>query len=476
MWNRFWMWCMVLCLCSDTFTLQAQTSARPNGISIRGLVSDFALLNGGDGLDFAQLSPGASIGFHRLLAPGFVLNLNARGGFLNYPLEDGLFASEDLFAGGELGFTFQFNNGGIFKEEAIFSPYIFFAGGAYYIETLENEVPPMDIQIPAGLGIQFQFGQYVKLQLQSAFRYSVNHDFNSLEHSGGLMFMFGKPRGSRVRSTEEEETDTDPADEIDLPDNDKDGIPDANDPCPFQAGTAEMEGCPDEDGDGIPDHKDICPQEAGADTVDGCPPVQDSDEDGIPDDEDPCPNTAAPNGVSGCPDSDGDGVADKDDFCPEVLGSAFTQGCPDEDNDGSRDSADDCPRLAGSKELNGCPLLLPETIELIESSAKQIEFNSGRSTFRESAYPALETLLRIAAQHPSYQIKIEGHTDAIGSESTNQRLSEARAKAVQDYLIENGIDPARISYEGFGERFPIALNSSTNGRALNRRVELTFFL
>ncbi|MEO1438127.1 MAG: OmpA family protein, partial [Bacteroidota bacterium] len=470
MWNRFWMCCMVLCLCSMTSPLGAQTSARPNGISIRGLASDFALLNGGDGLDFAQLSAGAALGFHRLLAPGFVLNLNARGGFLNYPLVDGVFASEDLFAGGELGFTFQFNNGGILKEEAFFSPYLFFGGGAYYIETLENEVPPMDIQVPAGLGLQFQFGQYVKFQIQSAFRYSVNHDFNSLEHSAGLMFMFGKPRVTRAEreAAKAEEQAPDPNDEIALPDNDGDGIPDANDPCPFKPGTAEMEGCPDEDGDGIPDHKDICPQEAGGDSIDGCPPVQDSDEDGIPDDQDPCPNTAAPDGVSGCPDGDGDGVADQDDFCPEVVGSAFTQGCPDEDNDGSRDSADDCPLLAGSKELNGCPLLLPETIELLEISAKQIEFNSGRSTFRESSFPALETIVRIAAQHPSYQIRIEGHTDAIGSESTNQRLSESRAKAVQDYLLEQGIDPDRISYEGFGERFPVALNSSKNGRALNR--------
>jgi hypothetical protein len=117
----------------------------------------------------------------------------------------------------------------------------------------------------------------------------------------------------------------DPADALTLipppPDADKDGIPDAVDPCPQAAGGAN--GCPDSDGDGITDNVDACVKDRGGAPT-GCP---DGDKDGVVDKDDRCPSTAGKAGAAGCPDRDGDGVADADDQCKTVAGPA-PKGCP----------------------------------------------------------------------------------------------------------------------------------------------------
>jgi len=75
--------------------------------------------------------------------------------------------------------------------------------------------------------------------------------------------------------------------------------------------------------------------------------------------------------------------------------------------------------------------------------------------------------------NPTLRVLLEGHTDSIGAEAYNQGLSERRAKAVMQYLIKGGVDSARLSTVGYGESRPIAPNNTKEGRAKNRRVELT---
>ena len=72
---------------------------------------------------------------------------------------------------------------------------------------------------------------------------------------------------------------------------------------------------------------------------------------------------------------------------------------------------------------------------------------------------------------PSMRIEISGHTDNQGSKATNQRLSEARAKSVVDFLISEGVDASRLEYKGYAFDQPVADNSTKEGRAMNRRVE-----
>jgi outer membrane protein OmpA-like peptidoglycan-associated protein len=74
--------------------------------------------------------------------------------------------------------------------------------------------------------------------------------------------------------------------------------------------------------------------------------------------------------------------------------------------------------------------------------------------------------------YPSTFIDVSGHTDSIGTDAVNQRLSEQRANAVADYLTYQGINRARIATRGYGKQFPIASNDTEEGRAKNRRVEI----
>src|SRR6059036_2623110 len=76
-------------------------------------------------------------------------------------------------------------------------------------------------------------------------------------------------------------------------------------------------------------------------------------------------------------------------------------------------------------------------------------------------------------EHPNLRALVEGHTDSIGSDAYNQRLSERRANAVGDYMIARGIEAQRITTKGWGESKPIASNKTKEGRAQNRRVEIT---
>jgi len=100
-----------------------------------------------------------------------------------------------------------------------------------------------------------------------------------------------------------------------------------------------------------------------------------------------------------------------------------------------------------------------------------IFFNYNKATLRPESKTELENLIKLMNDNPNIKIEISGHTDNIGSAAYNQKLSESRAKAVVDYLIEHGIERSRLSYRGYGFDKPIAPNDTEEGRQLNRRVE-----
>ena len=80
--------------------------------------------------------------------------------------------------------------------------------------------------------------------------------------------------------------------------------------------------------------------------------------------------------------------------------------------------------------------------------------------------------VKVMKDKPNMRVSVEGHTDSIGSDAYNQKLSERRAQAVRDYLVSQGIDAARISVKGWGKAKPVASNKTEAGRAENRRVEI----
>ncbi|MGQ9864551.1 MAG: OmpA family protein [Bacteroidia bacterium] len=103
---------------------------------------------------------------------------------------------------------------------------------------------------------------------------------------------------------------------------------------------------------------------------------------------------------------------------------------------------------------------------------RNIFFDFDKATLRPESQAELNRVYQILQDYPKMKIRIGGHTDAVGSDEYNQKLSEARAKAVVDYLISRGIRSDRLSYQGYGESRPIDTNDTPQGRQNNRRVEM----
>jgi len=167
-------------------------------------------------------------------------------------------------------------------------------------------------------------------------------------------------------------------------------------------------------------------------------------------------------------DTDGDGVLDSMDKCPATPAGTLVNvdGCPvvlDDDKDGVENAKDLCPNTpAGEKvDTNGCPMVINLAINFANDSAE----------IPTSAYTLLDNYAAFLKRNTNYSAKIVGYTDSIGSASYNQKLSERRANAVMNALIERGVDPKQLSAIGMGELNPVASNDTPEGRAKNRRIE-----
>ncbi len=296
------------------------------------------------------------------------------------------------------------------------------------------------------------------------------------------------------------------------PDNDSDGVTDVVDNCPLSPedinGVEDEDGCPenDVDQDGITDAVDYCPM--GPEDRD-----QFEDEDGCPD-----------------PDNDGDGIEDVLDVCPlqpeNINGFADEDGCPDDGTSRIMVSVTDITTgslldafatlqpenmvkqiLGGQIEISTqkaglhslsvnadgylakairfdlpagasikLELGLEKPLAKIEVTEKELKvdpifFASGKSVILKKSFATVDVVVQFLKGSPDINLSIEGHTDSVGRAAANKRLSAARAKAVFDYLVANGIEADRLQSKGYGAERPIADNATKEGRATNRRVE-----
>jgi len=227
------------------------------------------------------------------------------------------------------------------------------------------------------------------------------------------------------------------------------------------------------------------------------PPPPDADADGVIDADDRCP--AQPRGPRpdperrGCPvgDRDGDGVLDADDRCPDVPAGprpdARHRGCP-----GAQPAAAACPPPPPA---TPCPVCAAPVAALVQAPAPtpvatpapapaaviengrinindSIYFDTGTATIQSRSFGVIDAVFSVMASHPELlRVRVEGHTDDVGSARRNLRLSRDRARAVMRYLTQRGIPRERLRSEGYGSERPAAQGSSEDARARNRRVE-----
>ncbi len=279
-------------------------------------------------------------------------------------------------------------------------------------------------------------------------------------------------------------------------DADQDGVPDKEDACPNTplGAKVDVRGCPlDTDQDGVPDGIDQCPDTPVGTPVDATGCAMDADHDGVPDGIDKCPDTPAGATVdaTGCPsDSDHDGVLDGIDKCPNTPPGTPVDavGCPvaqDADGDGVPDTLDKCPNTPPGVPVDatGCMILFrPESAAAPPRPGvpprrptlvlRGVNFQTGRSVLTTDSYAVLDQVAASLLANPEIKIEVAGYTDNTGPVGVNIRLSQARAAAVRAYLARKGVSPTRILARGYGSRSPIAPNTTTAGRAQNRRVEL----
>lgn len=443
---------------------------------------------------------GAAISFQHYLNPSFSLMEKLSFNQLRYQSDDHQNGFDGDFYGLNVKIKYKFNNGYIFKENAVIAPFLVAGGGAQYIITDEYNGPRegriMDGEfagnLAAGAGILFQLSERVGIEIGSTLNMPLNDKWDGvdngyddfyLQHNAGLVFKLRKPKDSDsdgVSDKKDKCPDTPSSAQVDAAgcplDGDKDGVPDYMDKCPSLPGKQNLEGCPDKDDDNVADQDDKCPDVKGLERFAGCP---DSDNDGVEDAEDNCPNEPGLVKFNGCPDTDGDGVIDGNDKCPDTPEGVKVDatGCPvDSDGDGVPDVDDRCPNTKGDPANNGCPVVKEEVKKRLNFATRGIQFETAKATLKPSSYPMLDEIVSIMGEYTDYTLRMGGHTDSNGSNATNLKLSQARVDAVKDYLIGKGVNQSRIEATGYGEEQPIATNNTAAGRAQNRRVTLELVL
>jgi len=193
----------------------------------------------------------------------------------------------------------------------------------------------------------------------------------------------------------------------------------------------------------------------------------------------PAPRPAAPAAPVAPRDGDGDGVMDSADRCPATTAGIVVDamGCPvppplppmDSDQDGVLDSVDVCPDTPYGMQVDtvGC------AIQAAKLVLRDISFEFNSAVLTATARESLARVAEGLRGQPSMELLIEGHTDSVGADAFNRKLSQQRANAARNFLIAEGIGAARLSARGAGESKPVASNKTKDGRALNRRVEFS---
>ena len=423
-------------------SVHAQTSEiRPAALGVSVIFNDFqtaqrirstslnTVLANKQWSKFADMKQGLALSYFKGLRKHIDFAGTAAGSWLKYTYQSCTTRSSEFLLQTDASVNLK-----MFSEKYWVQPYIIAGvGGQLY----KNKFGAF---IPTGLGLKVNLFDEAHLFVTTQYRIPLNTDNASYQffNQFGIAGRIGKINEPELKPLP-------PAPPVDT---DKDGIADSLDKCPTIPGVVKYAGCPvpDTDKDGINDEEDKCPAVAGLPRYQGCP----------------------------VPDTDKDGVNDEEDKCPAEAGPAANQGCPfvDTDKDGVPDPEDKCPTLPGPKENQGCPVIREEVVARVNYAASNIYFATGKYTLLSKSFKGLNEVARILADNPDTKLTIDGHTDDVGSDVLNQKLSENRAAAIRSYLVKKGVEESRLTSTGYGETTPIADNKTPAGRQKNRRVEM----
>lgn len=320
-----------------------------------------------------------------------------------------------------------------FMPDSALVPFLAVGGGASTIDHPEGVSDEHEQYVNYGGGLKYFVTDSFAFRGDVRHIYMLGPENHNFEYTLGLSYFFGgeRPAPAKVAALPEPPKAVEPPPPAPAPK--KEMVPPPPPPAPK-----------DTDGDGVIDELDKCPDTPAGVKVDsvGCP--LDTDKDGVYDYLDKCPDTPAGVKVDsvGCPlDTDGDGVYDYLDKCPDTP----------------RDLAVDA---------KGCPERVCITLG--------VQFDTDKAVVKPQYHDEIKKAADFLKEYPEATAVIEGHTDSVGSDAYNQKLSERRAKAVMKYLVDKlGINAKRLSAKGFGESKPIADNATEEGRYKNRRVVAT---
>jgi len=511
---------IMLFLCSFTL-VHAQTQEAKWGLGVYPSAISFYALDSDAPFEADNYEPGVRFALARYLNSSFDIGLDGTLAVIRHPSGESNNANErlwrDNFYDGNIFLRYKLNNGYLFGKKSFFAPYLKAGIGPNLYST-----DSIGVFAPFGAGLNIKISKSAYLTAESAYKYGVNNSPNYLQHSIGVSINLGttgrnvKLRKKPADSDKDGVPDfTDKCPDIQgdaltggCPDADNDGILDANDKCPNTKGYANLDGCLDRDNDGISDVDDKCPDAFGDADAEGCPTggtvistvsANDADKDNIPDELDKCPNTAGTFTANGCPDTDNDGIADKDDTCPSKHGKPEYNGCPYDKIGMERLAKGFDPTKEPTKKVvtktvtSTAPAAEPglsvtsisrtEIVpaefdyctyfdEIRNEFEQGILFDSGSANLRSSTKKVLDRLAKFIKKCGRRSVIIKAHTDNVGDETNNQKLSERRAEAVKNYLIQKGADTNLLQAVGYGSMQPVDTNDTSEGRARNRRVKL----
>lgn len=467
----------------------AQTDYNESSLTVKAVFYNFKAPNNDNMQVFSDLDKGLELGYHKQLNKWFSLAVPLRLGSVDFPNYDSNLKQVSSYQSGKVYVGLDILANVHLLNGKVISPFIYGGLGAVAPELKSKD---LYAQLPLGLGFSIKLSDRAWIEAQTDYRFAFEDGRDSWQHAIGLKLnLDGRDRDGDGVSDNKDSCPDVPGTVNGCPDADGDGIADKDDKCVNLAGVPENMGCPsDKDRDGVYDTEDECPDVAG--TVKGCP---DKDGDGFPDKNDKCPDVAGK--LMGCPDKDMDGVADKDDKCPDVAGpvsnfgcppdrdndgfpdasdpcpdqAGSTNGCPDTDGDGLTDNLDKCPNTPGPASNNGCPEIKKEDQKKLDVAMTAVQFRTGTAILTPASRKVLNDVVKVLSTYPEMNLNIEGHTDDVGDEMKNLKLSLQRANSCKDYLISKGIKEDRLNVVGHGESKPVADNKTNEGRKANRRTE-----